>query len=180
MLIAIIVIAAVAVGWGISQYNSLVSMRALVEEAYSTMDVYLKKRSDLIPNLVETVKGYMTHEQDTLEKVIELRNSALSADRRSAPEAEAALSEGVSKIFALAENYPELKADTQFTALQENLRGIEDEISQSRKYYNGAVRNFNTAITRFPASLIASRKGFYEYGYYQADEAARENVKVAF
>ncbi|MBO4360775.1 MAG: LemA family protein [Eubacteriaceae bacterium] len=180
MLIAIIVIAAIAAGWGISQYNSLVGMRALVEEAYSTMDVYLKKRSDLIPNLVETVKGYMTHEEETLAKVIELRNSAVSASRQDSPEAEAALSEGIGRLFALAENYPELKADTQFTALQENLRGIEDEISQSRKYYNGAVRNFNTAITRFPASMIASRKGFYEYAYYQTDEASRENVKVSF
>lgn len=180
MLIVLIIVIAVLAGWCIATYNSLVSSRALVEEAYSSMDVYLKKRSDLVPNLVEAVKGYMGHEESTLKEIVELRNSAVSADRAGAPEAQARLGEGIGKLFALAENYPELKADTQFTQLQQSLKAIEDDIAQARKYYNGAVRTFNTAIKRFPASIIASRKGFFEYAYYQTDEESRQNVKVQF
>lgn len=178
MIAAVIIIAAVV--WGISQYNGLVKLRALAEEAYSGMDVYLKKRADLIPNLVETVKGYMTHEEETLSKVIELRNAAVSSDRKASPDAQNALSEGISKIFALAENYPELKADTQFTSLQSSLKAVEDDLAQARKYYNGAVRRFNTKVRSFPASLIASAKGFFEYPYYEAEAQDRENVKVSF
>lgn len=174
------IIIAAALIWGISQYNGLVKLRALAEEAYSGMDVYLKKRADLIPNLVETVKGYMTHEEETLARVIELRNAAVSSDRKASPDAENALSEGISKLFALAENYPDLKANTQFTSLQSSLKSVEEDIAQARKYYNGAVRQFNTKVRSFPASLIASAKGFYEYPYYEAASEDRENVKVSF
>lgn len=180
MVTAIIIIIAAVLIWGISQYNGLVKLRALAEEAFSGMDVYLKKRADLIPNLVEVVKGYMTHEEETLAKIIELRNAAVSSDRKTSPDAENALTEGISKLFALTENYPELKADTQFTSLQASLKSVEEDIAQARKYYNGAVRQFNTKVRSFPASIIASAKGFFEYPYYEAAAQDRENVKVSF
>lgn len=166
----------------ISAYNGLVKLRNMVEEAFSTMDVYLKKRYDLIPNLVETVKGYATHEKDTLQAVIEARNSALSASTPEAKiEAENGLSQVMGRLFALSESYPDLKANTNFVDLQNQLKALETEIAQSRKYYNGIVRQFNTKLETFPTNLIANMFGFTRKPLFEVDnEVERQNVKVQF
>lgn len=176
-----IAVAAVLLFWFILCYNSLVRLKALAAEAASGMDVCLKKRRDLVPNLVETVKGYMTHEQETLAQVVELRGKAVSAapgEARIAAEGE--LSGALSRLFALAENYPELRADAQFLSLQNALRGAEDEIAQARKYYNGAARQFNIRIQTVPSSLVAALFRFTPYPYFEISPAEREPVAVDF
>lgn len=165
-----------------SVYNSLVRLRNMVEEAFSTMDVYLKKRYDLIPNLVETVKGYAKHESETLEAVIAARNKAQSA---TSPEAQMAaegdLSQVMGRLFALTESYPDLKANTNFMDLQKQLQTLETEIAQSRKYYNGTVRTFNTKIEVFPNNLLAGMFGFTKKPMFEVTNVEeRENVKVSF
>lgn len=180
LIIVIVILAILIIGWYISTNNALVKKRTLAEEAYSTMDIYLKKRYDLIPNLVNTVKGYMSHEEDTLKEVVNLRNSAIGADVNENVKMQNEISTCLSKIVALAENYPELKADTQFLNLQSQLSAIETDIAQARKYYNGAVRELNTQIRVFPAKIVASMNGFEEMPYYEAAESERENVKVEF
>lgn len=177
--IALIVIALIVI-WFVLTYNSFVKQRALVDEAFSGMDVYLKKRHDLVPNLVETVKAYMAHEQETLEKVVSLRNAAVGGTPQQKAAAESELGGALGRLLALAENYPELKADAQFLSLQNDLRTIEDEISQSRKYYNGAVRLFNIKTQAIPGSIVAGICGFTAYPFFEADESERENVKVDF
>ncbi|AMC92771.1 hypothetical protein AOC36_01850 [Erysipelothrix larvae] len=163
-------------------YNGLVSQRNLVEEAFSTMDVYLKKRYDLIPNLVETVKGYAKHESGTLEAVISARNKAVNATTDEARlQAEGDLSQVMGRLFALTESYPDLKANTNFLDLQNQLKLIETEIAQSRKYYNGTTRDFNTKIETFPSVIIANMFGFKRKPLYEVNnETERENVKVSF
>ncbi len=180
MWIAIGVVALIVV-WFVATYNSFVKSRALVDEAFSGMDVYLKKRYDLIPNLVETVKAYMTHEQDTLAKIVELRGKAAGApDPQARMAAEGELSNTLTHLFALSENYPDLKANAQFLSLQNDLRGIEDEISQARKYYNGAAKQFNIKTQTIPSSLVAGICHFTPYAYFEIAQAERENVKVDF
>lgn len=168
-------------GYLIALYNSLVKLRVLVDEAWSGIDVQLKRRYDLIPNLVETVKGYAKHEKGTFEEVTKLRNMAMKAD---SPEAKAKLENQLTNtlktIFALAENYPELKANQNFLDLQNQLSEIEDQIQSSRRYYNGAVRELNTKIQVFPTNLMAGMLGFKEREFFEAEEEARENVKVDF
>ncbi len=166
----------------ISIYNGLIRLRNIVEEAFSTMDVYMKKRYDLIPNLVETVKGYAKHESETLEAVIAARNKAQSA---TSPEAQIAaegdLSQVMGRLFALTESYPDLKANTNFMDLQKQLQTIETEIAQSRKYYNGSVRTYNTKIEVFPNNLFAGMFGFTKKPMFEVTNAEeRENVKVSF
>lgn len=166
----------------ISTYNGLIRLRNIVEEAFSTMDVYMKKRYDLIPNLVETVKGYAKHESETLEAVIAARNKAQSA---TSPEAQIAaegdLSQVMGRLFALTESYPDLKANTNFMDLQKQLQTIETEIAQSRKYYNGSVRTYNTKIEVFPNNLFAGMFGFTKKPMFEVTNAEeRENVKVSF
>lgn len=163
-------------------YNKLVRAKNKVEEAFSTMDVYLKKRFDLIPNLVETVKGYAKHESETLEKVIAARNAAGNANNlEERMKNEAALSGGLRSIFALAEGYPELKANENFLDLQGQLQKVEEDIANSRKYYNATVRIFNDLVMTIPTNLIASMFHFEkEYMFEVSDEAERENVKVSF
>ena len=166
----------------ISIYNSLVRLKNMVDEAFSTMDVYLKKRYDLIPNLVETVKGYAKHESETLEAVIAARNKAQSA---TSPEAQMAaegdLSQVMGRLFAITESYPDLKANTNFMDLQKQLQTLETEIAQSRKYYNGTVRTFNTKIEVFPNNLLAGMFGFTKRTMFEVtNEVERENVKVSF
>ena len=158
VVIGIIVLIAI---YAVSQYNSFVKLNNMVKEAFSTMDVYLKKRWDLVPNLVETVKGYMKHESEVLEKIVELRNS--SYDKMSSSDkidANKELSNELSKLIAVAENYPELKASQNFSDLTRQLSQIEDEIAKSRKYYNGVVRNLNTKVEMFPSNIIASMFNF--------------------
>jgi LemA protein len=168
--------------WGIATYNSLIRLRTQVEEGFSTMDVYLKKRFDLIPNLVATVKGYAAHEAETLEKVIAARNSAYaSGNQEDIANSEGQLTSTLKSLFAVAENYPNLKADTQFINLQDQLSRLEDDIANSRKYYNGTVKIFNTKIQLFPTNIIAGMGHFTKFAFYEVkDEAERENVKVEF
>lgn len=171
----------VLVIWVILAYNALVRMRIMVEEAFSTMDVYMKKRYDLIPNLVETVKGYAEHEKETLENVIAMRNRAAGAGSvEERLHAENALTETLKSLFALAEAYPDLKANVNFMDLQGQLRTLEDEIANSRRYYNGTVRQYNTRREVFPSSIIAGMFHFEKKPLYEIATEERQNVKVQF
>lgn len=171
----------VLVGFVISLYNRLVKLNVNVEESFSSMDVYLKKRYDLIPNLVETVKGYASHEKETLERVIRARNSAMSAtDPGEVMNANNQLAMGLKSIFALAESYPELKANEGFVNLQNQLAKIEEDISNARLYYNGNVKIFNKTIVVFPNVIIANMMGFEKKPFFEIEEPERENVKVQF
>lgn len=166
----------------ISIYNTLVKNKNMVEEGFSTMDVYLKKRYDLIPNLVETVKGYASHEKETLEKVISARNSAVSANTPEAKiEAEGQLGQVLGRLFALSENYPDLKANTNFMDLQRQLQTLETEIAQSRKYYNAVTREYNVKTETFPSVIVANMFGFKKMPLFEVEqEQERQNVKVQF
>ena len=168
--------------YAVGGYNSLVSLRNQVEEAFSTMDVYLTKRYDLIPNLVETVKGYAKHEKETLEAVISARNKAVNATTMEGKiEAENAMSGVIGRLFALAEAYPDLKANTNFLDLQTQLKSIEDDIANARKYFNGVTRQYNTKIEVFPMNILAGIFGFTKKPLFVvADEQQRQNVKVSF
>ncbi|MCE5196186.1 MAG: LemA family protein, partial [Negativicutes bacterium] len=147
----------------------------------ATMDVYLKKRYDLIPNLVETVKGYAAHEQDTLENVIKARNMALAAQGPEQKQAnEAALASSLKSLFALSENYPELKADAGFRQLSDQLMNLENEISQARKYYNAVVKTYNSKIAMFPGNIVANMMNLTPGEYFMAESSERENVQVKF
>ncbi len=167
--------------WVVSAYNGLVKLRNMVREAFSTMDVYMKKRYDLIPNLVETVKGYAAHEAGTLEKVIKARNSAASATTIEGKiEGENALAGTLKSLFALAEAYPDLKANTNFMDLQRQLQAVEGDIANSRKYYNAVVRDYNIKIESFPSVIVASMFGFKHETMFEINSVERENVKVQF
>lgn len=180
-LIIIIGIVVLLVGWGIATYNSLVAQRNNCKEAFSTMDVYLKKRFDLIPNLVATVKGYAKHESETLEKVIAARNSGVRTTPAEQLEDEKTITSAVRQIFALSESYPDLKANTNFQDLQGQLKSIEEDIANSRKYYNGVVKMYNTKIQTIPSNIIAKIGHFEEQSMFQVDdESERKNVKVEF
>lgn len=160
-------------------YNSLIKSKNYVKEAFSTMDVYLKKRWDLVPNLVEVVKGYDKYEQETLSKVTELRASAydsMSANKKISINEQ--ITEGISKIIAISENYPELKANENFMQLSSELVNVENDIENSRKYYNGTVRNYNNKIQMFPSNIIAGVFGFKEEKMFEADSEEKNNVKV--
>ncbi len=162
-------------------YNSLIRLRNKVNEAFATMDVYLKKRWDLIPNVVETVKGYAKHEKDTLKEIIELRNSTYeNMSVNDKVDVNNKLSQGINKIMALAEAYPDLKANENFKDLSSQLSKVEDDIANARKYYNGAVRIMNDKIQMFPSNIIASMLGFKVQKMFEANETERENVKVEF
>ena len=180
VLVVIAVIAIVA--WYINCYNTFIRLKNNYEEAFSTMDVQMQKRYDLIPNLVETVKGYAKHEKETLSAVIEARNLAKSAvgveDRAKA---EAAFSGSIRNLFAIAENYPELKANTNFIDLQNQLKVVETEIASSRKYYNACVKAFNVKVEMFPSNLVARAKNFVKAPLFEIeDKEARKAVKVQF
>ena len=161
------------------QYNSLVKTNNIVKEAFSTMDVYLKKRWDLMPNLVEIVKGYAKHEKDTFNEITSLRtNSYDSMTMNNKISVNEQLTQGISKIMAISENYPELKASENFLQLSRNLTKIEDEIANSRKYYNGAVRILNNKIQMFPSNIVASVFGFKQANMFEAVAEEKTNVKV--
>lgn len=177
-LLVLVVIIAVA---AIALYNRLVLLRNRVDNAWSQIDVQLKRRYDLIPNLVETVKGYAAHEQGTFEKVTQARNMAMSATGvADQGAAENMLSGALKSLFALAEAYPDLKANQNFLMLQEELSGTESKIAYARQFYNDSVMSLNTAIQSFPANLFASMFGFIAREYFEIDEAAKETPKVAF
>lgn len=183
-LIAIVVIVAIVIiigFWYAATFNKLVGLKVRVEEAFATIDVFLKKRYDLIPNLVETVKGYASHESETLEAVIQARANAhdsKSITDKIANEGE--LSKTLGRLMMLTENYPNLKADTQFLNLQNQLQQLENEISQARKYYNGIVKTFNTVIMSFPSMFVASMAKFEKAEFFNIEEEERQNVKVSF
>ena len=180
--IIIAVIVGVIVVWLIAAYNGFVRANNNCEEAFATMDVYMKKRYDLIPNLVETVKGYAAHESNTLQKVVEARNMAQSASTvEERAQAENILSGTLKSLFAISEAYPDLKANQNFMDLQSQLQRIEDEIANSRKYYNAVVKIFNNKCQMFPSNIIANvfhytRKPMFEV----ENEEERRNVKVDF
>jgi LemA protein len=176
------IILLVIVIWPIAIFNTFKKLIVRIEEAFATMDVYLKKRYDLIPNLIETVKGYIKHEKGTFEAVVEARNKSLTANNvNDKKEGENQLTQALGKLFALVENYPELKADTQFTNLSQNLSKIEDEIAKSRTYYNAVVRRFNTMCEVFPSMIIANIMKLESKQYFEVSvETERENVKVSF
>lgn len=160
-------------------YNSFINSRNLVKEAFSTMDIYLKKRWDLIPNLIEVVKGYSKYENETLTKITSLRSSSydeLTMDNKININEE--LSKCLSNIFAVSENYPELKANELYANLSNNLISIEDEIANSRKYYNGTVRNFNNRIQMFPNNILAKLFSFKEFKMFEANAEEKNNIGV--
>lgn len=181
IIVTIAVVAIVILLWGIKVYNGLVQLSNVKDEAWSGMDVQLKRRFDLVPNLVETVKGYAKHEEGTLEKVVAAR-SAISgaATQGDRIEAENNLTSTLRTLFAVAEAYPDLKANENFKELQGQLSTLENEIQMARRYYNGTVRDFNTAIQTFPSVLISRRLGYKEAPFFEAEEAAREAVQVKF
>ena len=181
-LTAIFGLIAGAVIWGIAVYNNLVKQRNLKDEAWSGIDVQLKRRADLIPNLLETVKGYMEHEKEVLKAVTKSRSRAGAAALiRDRIQAEAALSAGLGRLLAVAENYPDLKANADFLDLQKQLQEVEDQLQMARHYYNGAVRNLNTSIQIFPNSVVAGMFHFSEAEFFEInDPADREVQEVRF
>lgn len=181
-----LIIALVIIGFFVlSMYNKLVSLKNRVLEAWSGIDVQLKRRHDLIPNIVNTVKGYAAHESGTLEKVIQARNQAMTASNggsiNSQVQAENALSGTLKSLFALAENYPDLKANTNFISLQNTLSEVEENLANARRYYNALVRDNNTAVESFPSNLIANNFHFEKFDFFELDnEAERANPVVQF
>lgn len=160
-------------------FNGLVKLNNRVKEAFATMDVYLKKRWDLIPNIVETVKGYAKHEKETLKEVIELRNSAYdSMSDEEKITTNNKINSVMSKIMALAESYPDLKANENFVDLSKQLSKVEDEIANSRKYFNGTVRDFNNKVEMFPSNIIAGLLGYKSKRMFEASDEEKKNVKV--
>jgi len=180
MIIALIVIAVIVI-YAIAAYNSLVGKRNKVKNSWSEIDVQLKRRFDLIPNLVETVKGYAAHERQTLEAVTAARTKFMSA---STPEemmkANTELSHLLSRLFAVAEAYPDLKANTSFVELQNELSKTEDKITFSRQFYNDVVMEYNNAVQMFPTSIIAGIFGFKQEAYFQIDEDEKQTPQVKF
>ena len=180
-----VALAVLIVAWLIFTYNRLVRLANQTDEAWSDIDVQLKRRYDLIPNLVETVKGYATHEAETLQKVTEARNMAMSAEQSGDPaksaQAENMLTGALKSLFAVSENYPDLKANENFLELQKELSDTENKIQASRRFYNGNVRDMNTAVQSFPTNVIAGMFGYGEREFFEIEDAAeRENVKVSF
>jgi LemA protein len=182
MLWAIGVVALLAILF-IAMYNRLVTLRQRIKNAWAQIEVQLKRRYDLIPNLVATVKGYAAHEKETLERVVQARNAAISAQGiQEQAGAENMLTGALRQLFALVENYPELKANTNFLQLQEELTNTESKIAFSRQFYNDTVLKYNTAIQRFPAVVFAGMFGFHQEVYFNLDDEAeaRQAVKVEF
>lgn len=178
--IAVIVIVVIAF-FLIMIYNNLASKRILVREAWSGIGTFLQQRNDLIPNLVETVKGYAVHESTTLENVVKWRNKAVSATSASDKmEASNKMNEALVDFFAVAEQYPDLKANSNFLSLQSDLKEMEVSINQSRRYYNGAVRNFNQAVAVFPSNIIAGMFGFNAEPFFEEEPGSRAIPKVSF
>ncbi|HOZ56176.1 MAG: LemA family protein [Parcubacteria group bacterium ADurb.Bin316] len=182
VLLGVIAVIVVAV---IGMYNSLIRLKNRVDEAWSDIDVQLKRRYDLIPNLVETVKGYAAHEKETFEKVVNARSAAMAAeskgDAKELAAAENMLSGTLKSLFALSENYPDLKANQNFLELQRELTDTEDKIQASRRFYNGNVRDFNTKLQVFPTNIFGNMLGFKAREFFGIEDAKeKEPVKVQF
>lgn len=178
----IVAIVAAVIFWLIAVYNGLITLKNRTDEAWSDIDVQLKRRYDLIPNLVETVKGYAEHEQETFKKVIEARNAAMaqSGSVEAKAEAENMLSSTLKSIFALAESYPDLKANQNFLKLQDELSDTENKIQAARRFYNGNARDFNIKIEVFPNNLIVNILKFKKFDYFEAEAKEKENIAVKF
>lgn len=171
----------VLAGYVISIYNKLVNARNKVENQFSQVDIQLKRRADLIPNLVETVKGYAKHEEETFTSVIEARNKAVNAGSVNEKiEANNELSGALNKLFALAESYPELKANENFLSLQNDLKDTEDKITYARQFYNDSAMNFNNLVEMFPSNIIAGMFSFKKFEYFKIEEKEKEAPKVKF
>lgn len=180
-LIIVLVILFLIIIYLIATYNGLVSLRNRVNDQWSQIDVELKRRFDLIPNLVNTVKGYTKHESETLENVVKARNTYLSAStKEEAMEANNELSNAITKLFALSESYPDLKANTNFIDLQNQLKETEDKISYARKFYNDTALLLNNKVEMFPSNIVANMFGFKKAEFFKAAESERENIKVEF
>jgi LemA protein len=178
----ILIILAIIALWFIVAYNRFIRLRKRTDEAWSDIDVQLKRRHDLIPNLVETVKGYATHERELFEKVTQARAQAISASGTAAKvKAENALSDTLKSLFAVAENYPQLRASENFSKLQEELADTENKIQAARRFYNGNVRDLNTALEIFPSNIVAKMFGFKSAEFFQVKgEEEKEPVQVKF
>lgn len=179
LLIPVVIVAVVV--WGVKVYNSLISLRNKKDDQWSQIDVQLKRRCDLIPNLVETVKGYAKHEKETFEDVVKARNTFVAA---TTPEEEmkasGELTQALNKLFALAEAYPELKANDNFLKLQEDLKDTEDKISYARQFYNDAVLTYNNKVQMVPSNIVASLCKFEKAPFFEASEQEKEAPKVSF
>jgi LemA protein len=180
MLIIILIIVVVLGLLLMSTYNRLVRLRNGAEEAFKSINVFLKQRYDLIPNLVNTIKGYTQYESGVLEKIVELRSRAMNAGGKDGGAAENELTGALKSVFALAENYPDLKANQEFLNLQQTLASLEESIQRARRYFNASARDLNNAVEVFPNNLIAGPFGFERMGYFEVDEAEMQNVKVQF
>ena len=175
----IIVIVILIIIYTFILYNNFIKLNNDVKEAFSTMDVYLKKRWDLIPNIIETVKAYTKYEKDTLKEIIELRNNIydkMTNDEKIKTNEQ--LSNNVGKIIALSENYPELKANENFKNLSNQLAKIEEDIANSRKYYNGIVKIYNNKVEMFPSNIFAKIFGYHSKAMFEANTTERENIKI--
>ena len=180
MLYIVIAVAICLIGYPVLMYNKLVRKRYLLKEAWSGIDVQLKRRAELIPNLVEVVKGYAAHEQQTLDDIVKARSTTQSDDPgQERQAAEKGLTGDLKKIMALAESYPDIKADGNFRELQDTLVQIEDDLQYARRYYNGSVRNLNILVAVFPSNLIAGMTGFKQADFFEVDYATeRKNPEV--
>jgi LemA protein len=175
----ILIIVVVVLGYGVVAYNNLVRQRQLAQEGWSGIDVQLKRRADLIPNLMEAVKGYMGHERDTLEAVTNARAAAVAGGNASPEQRaqlEGALSQALGRLFAVAEAYPDLKASQNFLQFQSALQGTEDEIQLSRRYYNGTARDLNTAVESFPSNILANIFHFEKVQFFEIENPADRAV----
>jgi LemA protein len=183
LVVILVVLAVIILLWYIGTYNRLVQLREMINNAWAQIDVQLKRRYDLIPNLVETVKGYAKHESGTFEAVVQARNAAMSAQGQAPEgraEAENQLTTTLRSLFALSEAYPELKANQNFLLLQEELTGTEGKIAYSRQHYNDTVNTYNAMIQMFPNSIVAGAGGFTAREYFEIEAGAREVPKVQF
>lgn len=181
MWIIIIVVLVLLALYVIGTYNGLVSLRNKVKDQWAQIDVLLKRRADLIPNLVETVKGYATHESETLEKVIAARNKVVAATNvEEEMKANGELTAALGRLMMVTESYPELKANVNFMDLQNNLKDSEDKIQYARQFYNDSVLNYKNKIEMFPSNIIAGMFGFKPEAFFEADEASKEVPKVQF
>jgi len=181
MMLPIIVVGIILVLYFIATYNSLIILKTRIQEALSGIDVQLKRRADLIPNLVETVKGYAKHEKEVFENVTKARSALLSASSLSEKaDANNQLSGALKSLFAVAESYPELKASTNFQDLQRQLEDTEDKVAYSRQFYNSNVLDFNAKVQVFPTNIIANMFGFKSFDFFQATEEERKKVDVKF
>lgn len=176
----LIIVIAVVVLLIIYIYNSLIKLKVRVKNAWAQIDVQLKRRFDLIPNLVNSVKGYMKHEKGVLEEVTKARTSLMSGSKENKAKASNQITEALKSIFAVAENYPQLKASENFKMLQEELSGTESKIAYARQFYNDSVMSFNEAIQVFPKNLFAKLFGFHQEDFFGAEKEERKNIKVDF